>query len=98
MNWQWPSDRGFGMPRRRDRLDSVGCDRPALEVRQTPENAAWFARLRDRAAGRGSILARDTGRESLRKALSPSGNPECATVMKVVAAPGLKPHATPAGS
>lgn len=40
-------------------------------------------------------LARDTGlsRESLYKALSPEGNPEFATVLKVVRALGLKLHA-----
>ncbi|MFN9030096.1 MAG: addiction module antidote protein, partial [Betaproteobacteria bacterium] len=36
------------------------------------------------------------GRESLYKALSASGNPEFATVMKVIAALGLKLHAAPA--
>ncbi len=43
-------------------------------------------------------LASETGlgRESLYKALSPSGNPEFATVMKVIAALGLRLHATPA--
>jgi len=45
-------------------------------------------------------VARDAGlgRESLYKALSPSGNPEFATIMKVVSARGLKLHATPAGA
>jgi probable addiction module antidote protein len=45
-------------------------------------------------------LARETGlgRESLYKALSPSGNPEFATIMKVISALGLKLHAAPAGS
>ena len=33
------------------------------------------------------------GRESLYKALSPHGNPEFATVLRVVAALGLKLHA-----
>jgi probable addiction module antidote protein len=39
-----------------------------------------------------SQLARDTGlaREGLYKALSPEGNPEFATVMKVIKALGLK--------
>jgi probable addiction module antidote protein len=39
-----------------------------------------------------SQLARDTGlaREGLYKALSPDGNPEFATVMKVIKALGLK--------
>lgn len=38
------------------------------------------------------------GRESLYKALSPAGNPEFATIMKVVSALGLKLHAAPAGA
>jgi probable addiction module antidote protein len=36
------------------------------------------------------------GRESLYKALSPEGNPEFATVLKVIQALGLRLHATPA--
>lgn len=36
------------------------------------------------------------GRESLYKALSPAGNPEFATVLKVIAALGLQLHAQPA--
>ena len=45
-----------------------------------------------------SQIARDAGlgRESLYKALSPSGNPEFATIMKVVAALGLQLHASTA--
>lgn len=35
-------------------------------------------------------------RESLYKALSAEGNPEFATIMKVVSVLGLKLHATPA--
>ena len=44
-----------------------------------------------------SQLARDTGmtREGLYKALSADGNPEFATVLKVVRALGLKLHAEP---
>ena len=44
-----------------------------------------------------SQIARETGlgRESLYKALSLEGNPEFATVMKVVRALGLKLHAAP---
>lgn len=59
------------------------------------------AALGDIARAKGMTqLARETGlgRESLYKALSPTGNPEFATVMKVVAALGLKLHATPAGA
>jgi probable addiction module antidote protein len=44
-----------------------------------------------------SQLARDSGlsRESLYKALSGDGNPEFATIMKVVKALGFQLHATP---
>jgi probable addiction module antidote protein len=44
-----------------------------------------------------SQIARDTGlrRESLYKALSPEGNPEFATVLKVVHALGIKLSAEP---
>ncbi len=44
-----------------------------------------------------SQIARDTGlrRESLYKALSPDGNPEFATVFKVVQALGIKLSAKP---
>jgi probable addiction module antidote protein len=59
------------------------------------------AALGDIARAKGmSQLARETGlgRESLYKALSPTGNPEFATVMKVVSALGLKLHATPASA
>jgi probable addiction module antidote protein len=43
-------------------------------------------------------IARETGlgRESLYKALSPEGNPELATVLKVVRALGLRLHASAA--
>lgn len=55
--------------------------------------------LGDIARARGMTqLARDTGlgRESLYKALSPNGNPEFSTVMKVVQALGLRLHASTA--
>lgn len=58
------------------------------------------AALGDIARAKGMTqVARDAGlgRESLYKALSPAGNPEFATIMKVVAALGLKLHAAPAG-
>lgn len=57
------------------------------------------AALGDMARARGMAqLARDTGltREGLYKALSPGGNPEFATVVKVIHALGLKLHAIPA--
>ncbi|MFP5462577.1 MAG: addiction module antidote protein [Gammaproteobacteria bacterium] len=57
------------------------------------------AALGDIARAKGmSQVARDAGlgRESLYKALSPSGNPEFATILKVVSALGLRLHARPA--
>ena len=54
------------------------------------------AALGDLARARGmSQLAKDTGltREGLYKALAPDGNPEFATVVKVVNALGLRLHA-----
>jgi probable addiction module antidote protein len=54
------------------------------------------AALGDIARAKGmSQIARDTGlgRESLYKALSPDGNPEFSTVLKVVRALGLRLHA-----
>jgi len=55
------------------------------------------AALGDIARAKGMAeIARETGlgRESLYKALSPEGNPEFATVLKVVRALGLRLHAT----
>ena len=54
------------------------------------------AALGDIARAKGmSHIARETGlgRESLYKALSPDGNPEFSTVLKVVRALGLRLHA-----
>ena len=59
------------------------------------------AALGDIARAKGmSQVAREAGlgRESLYKALSPAGNPEFATILKVVAALGLQLHATPANA
>lgn len=56
------------------------------------------AALGDIARARGMArIARETGlgRESLYKALSPGGNPEFSTVLKVVHALGLKLHTSP---
>jgi len=57
------------------------------------------AALGDIARAKGmSELARQTGlgRESLSKALSPGGNPEFSTVLKVLKALGLRLHAAAA--
>jgi probable addiction module antidote protein len=57
------------------------------------------AALGDIARAKGMTqIARDAGlgRESLYKALSADGNPEFSTIMKVVAALGLRLHASPA--
>ncbi len=63
--------------------------------------AVIAAALGDIARAKGMTqVAREAGlgRESLYKALSPEGNPEFATILKVVAALGLKLHATPAAA
>ncbi len=59
------------------------------------------AALGDIARAKGMTqVARDAGlgRESLYKALSPSGNPAFGTILKVVAALGLQLHASPAAA
>ena len=59
------------------------------------------AALGDIARAKGMTqVAREAGlgRESLYKALSPEGNPEFATILKVIAALGLQLHATPAAA
>jgi probable addiction module antidote protein len=56
------------------------------------------AELGDIARAKGMTqVASDAGlgRESLYKALSPTGNPEFATILKVVAALGLQLNASP---
>ena len=68
-----------------------------LEAALEEGDASLFAAaLGDVARAKGmSQLARETGlgRESLYKALSPSGNPSFATVLKVAKALGLRLHA-----
>lgn len=59
------------------------------------------AALGDIARAKGMTqLAKEAGlgRESLYKALSPAGNPEFATILRVVGALGLRLHAAPAGA
>jgi probable addiction module antidote protein len=69
-------------------------------LEEAPDDAAGIARaLGDIARAKGmSQVARDAGlsRESLYKALSETGNPSFATVLKVARAVGLKFHAQPA--
>lgn len=73
-----------------------------LEAALEEGNPALIAAaLGDIARAKGMTqVAREAGlgRESLYKALSPDGNPELATVLKVVAALGLQLHASPAGA
>ncbi len=62
--------------------------------------AVVAAALGDIARAKGMTqVAREAGlgRESLYKALSPNGNPEFATVLKVISALGLQLHATTIG-
>lgn len=63
------------------------------------DSALIAAALGDIARAKGMTqVAREAGlgRESLYKALSSSGNPEFATILKVVQALGLQLHASPA--
>jgi len=66
-------------------------------LEEAPEDAAGIARaLGDIARAKGmSQVARDAGvsRESLYKALSETGNPSFATILKVARAVGLRFHA-----
>jgi probable addiction module antidote protein len=66
-------------------------------LEEAPDDVAGIARaLGDIARAKGmSQVAKDTGlsRESLYKALSETGNPTFATVLKVARAVGLKFHA-----
>jgi probable addiction module antidote protein len=60
------------------------------------DSALVAAALGDIARAKGmSDIARETGlgRESLYKALSPEGNPEFSTILKVIKALGLRLHA-----
>ena len=78
--------------------DMVAYLEAALEEN---DPALVAAALGDIARAKGMTqVARDAGlgRESLYKALSPTGNPEFATILKVVAALGLQLHAAPAGA
>jgi probable addiction module antidote protein len=70
-------------------------------VLQEGDSTLVATALGDIARAKGiAQIARDTGlgRASLYKALSPEGNPELATVLKVVRALGLQLHAAPAHS
>ncbi|MFA5786147.1 MAG: addiction module antidote protein [Actinomycetota bacterium] len=68
-----------------------------LEAALEEDDAALFAAaLGDIARAKGMTeIAREAGlgRESLYKALSPEGNPEFATILKVMRSLGLKLHA-----
>ncbi len=71
-------------------------------VLEDGDPALIAAALGDIARAKGGIakIARETGlgRESLYKALSPDGNPEFSTILKVTRALGLRLHAAPASS
>ena len=72
-----------------------------LEAALEDGEPSLIAALGDIARARGmSQLARETGlgRESLYKALSPNGNPEFSTIMKVIQALGIRLHASPTKS
>ena len=87
--------------RRWDAADYLKSDKDMaayLEAALEDGDAALFtAALGDIARAKGMTeIARKSGlgRESLHKALSPDGNPEFATVLKVVRSLGLNLHAT----
>lgn len=71
-------------------------------VLEDGDPALISAALGDIARAKGGIakLARETGlgRESLYKTLSPEGNPEFSTILKVIRALGLRLHAAPSGA
>jgi probable addiction module antidote protein len=78
----------------RSRDDMAAYLQAALE---DGDAAVVAAALGDIARASGmTAIARESGlgRESLYKALSPGGNPELATVLKVLSALGLKLHAS----
>lgn len=78
--------------------DMVAYLEAALEAN---DPALVAAVLGDIARAKGMTeVAREAGlgRESLYKALSATGNPEFATVLKVVSALGMRLHAAPAGT
>jgi probable addiction module antidote protein len=81
-----------------DHLTSLEDMAAYLEAALDEGDAALFAAaLGDVARAKGmSEIARGAGmgRESLYKALSPDGNPELATVLKVLRSLGLRLHTT----
>ncbi|MBK6768254.1 MAG: putative addiction module antidote protein [Ardenticatenales bacterium] len=83
-----------------DHLESPDDMAAYLEAALENGDAAVIAAaLGDIARAKGlAQIARDTGlgRESLYKALSPTGNPEFATMLKVIRALGLQLHAAKA--
>ena len=75
--------------------DIVAYFEAALELKDSQLIAAV---LGDIARAKGMTqIAKETGlgRESLYKALSPGGNPEFSTILKVINALGLQLHAAP---
>jgi probable addiction module antidote protein len=83
-----------------EHLESEGDMAAYLEAAlEDGDPALVAAALGDIARAKGMTkVAQDAGlgRESLYKALSPDGNPELATVLRVVRALGLQLHAVPA--
>lgn len=76
--------------------EDIACYLDACLEEDPGDGSLIRAALGDIARAKGmSQLARDTGlaREGLYKALSPDGNPEFATIMKVIRALGIRLHA-----
>ena len=77
--------------------EQIAADLVACFEEDAGDGALIRAALNDIARAKGMTqIARDTGlgRESLYKALGSNGNPEFATIIKVMKALGLKLHAT----
>ena len=92
-----------GMTKRWDPVDHLKSERDMagyLEAAlEDGDPALVAAAIGDIARAVGmTVVARESGlgRESLYKALSPNGNPELATILRVLRAVGLRLHARPA--
>jgi probable addiction module antidote protein len=83
-----------------EHLDSDASIAGYLEAAlEDGDSALVTAALGDIARAKGMTKiaeAAGLGRESLYKSLSPGGNPELSTVLRVVRAMGLRLHASPA--
>lgn len=95
-DYVWDGEDENDRPLTREEMRGAGVADYLDVVLRQDDPAAITAALGDIARVRGMAqLARDTGlaRESLYRALSAGGNPEFATVFKVIRALGIRLHA-----